>query len=297
MKQKLKPLNQQTIVITGASSGIGLVTARMAARKGAKVVAAARNEEALMMLVEEIHSHGGQAIAVVADVGNEADIGKIMMVANETFGGVDPWVNNAGVSIFGRIEDVPTHEMRRMFDTNYWGTVYGSKAAVAHFKSYQKAGAIINVGSFFGDRSTVIQSTYSTSKNPLHGFTDALRMELEKDKAHISVTLIHPGRIDTPYNDHAGNHMPQQPAHRGMLYSPDAVADAILFSAVHPKRDMYVGFQSKVLAVASMLSPRLMDKFLEAYGYRSQRSDRPAEGPPGRNALQPPIWTARAWNS
>ncbi|GGE93966.1 SDR family oxidoreductase [Hymenobacter cavernae] len=263
MTLKLKPLDQQTIVITGASSGIGLVTARMAAKQGAKVVVAARNTEALEQLAQEIRNQGGQALAVTADVGIEEDVARIAAAAIAEFGTFDTWVNNAGVSIFGTCEEVSIPDMRRMFDTVYWGVVYGSRIAVQHFKQRNEPGALINIGSFFGDRATPVQSTYSTAKHALHGWTNALRMELEMEKAPVSVTLIHPGRIDTPYNEHAQSYYEHQVAHRGMVYPPETVAESILFGAAHPKRDMYVGFQAKALAAVGHLAPRLMDKIME----------------------------------
>ncbi|KAB8321093.1 SDR family oxidoreductase [Tolypothrix campylonemoides VB511288] len=277
MAISLKPLRNQVVVITGASSGIGLVTARMAAQQGAKLVLAARNEDALRQLVDEIRGLGGQAIYVVADVGQEEDVNRIAQRAIAEFGGFDTWVNNAGVSIFGRCMDVSIPDMKRMFDTNFWGVVYGSRAAVNHFKKRQSgSGALINVGSFLGDRAVAVQSTYSASKHALHGWTDALRTELEAEGAPVSVTLIHPGRIDTPYNEHARSYMPKQPAHRGMIYPPEAVAEAILYSAEHPKRDMFVGFQAKALAVLAGISPRLTDKLIELWAFPSQQSDRPS---------------------
>jgi short-subunit dehydrogenase len=271
MKIELKPIDKQIIVITGASSGIGLVTARMAAKEGAKLVLAARNQDALQQLAQEITDKGGHAVYVVADVGN-----RVANKAITEFGGFTTWVNNAGVSIFGKCEDVSIPDMQRMFDTNFWGVVYGSRIAVKHYKQTGKHGAIINIGSFFGDRATPVQSTYSASKHALHGWTDALRMELEMDKAPISVTLIHPGRIDTPYNEHAHSYIPEQPAHRGYIYPPESVASAILYSAQHQQRDMYVGFQSKFLAVLGNFAPRLVDKIMEKYMYYSQRDDRPS---------------------
>ncbi|NMG21878.1 SDR family oxidoreductase [Brasilonema bromeliae] len=280
MAISLKPLGNQVVVITGASSGIGLVTARMAAKQGAKLVLAARNEDALRQLVDEIRGLGGEAIYVVADVGQEEDVNRIAQRAIAEFGGFDTWVNNAGVSIFGRCMDVSIPDMKRMFDTNFWGVVYGSRAAVNHFKQRQSgSGALINVGSFLGDRAVAVQSTYSASKHALHGWTDALRTELEAEGAPVSVTLIHPGRIDTPYNEHARSYMPKQPAHRGMIYPPEAVAEAILYSAEHPKRDMFVGFQAKALAVLAGISPRLTDKLIELWAFPSQQSDRPSRDP------------------
>ncbi|QKY71582.1 SDR family oxidoreductase [Lentibacillus sp. CBA3610] len=273
----LKKLEDQVIVITGASSGIGLVTARMAGSKGAKVVAAARNEDALQELVDELRAKGRTATWVKADAGREEDIKKIAETAINAFGRFDTWVNNAGVAIFGHAMDVDNEDIKRMFDTNFWGVVYGSKIAVNHFKERGVPGALINVGSLFGDRGTVIQSTYAPSKFAVHGWTESLRMELEKKKAPVSVTLIHPGRIDTPYNEHATSYMAKQPAHIGMLYPPQAVAEAILFSAENPKRDMYVGSQAKALKLIGTLFPRCTDKLMELIMYPTQQADRPSK--------------------
>ena len=276
MKLSLKPLDQQVIVLTGASSGIGLVTARMAAQRGAKLVLAARNEEAIQQLADEIRGQGGQAIAVPTDVSKEEDIVRLAQAALNEFGTFDTWVNNAGVSIFGSCEEVMIPDMQHMFQTNFWGTVYGSRVAVQHFKKRGSAGALINIGSLFGNWAPPVQSTYSAAKHALHGWTNALRMELEKEKAPVSVTLVHPGRIDTPYNEHARSYLAKQPSHRGMIYPPEAVADAILFSAEYPKRDMYVGGQAKLYSMLAPVFPRLTDKLLELWLYPTQHDDRPS---------------------
>lgn len=285
---RLKPLAQQVIVITGASSGIGLVTARMAAKRGAAVVAAARNQQALAALAQEIRSAGGRAVDVVCDVGREEDVARVVTVAEEAFGGFDTWVNNAGISIFGRLWDVPLDEWRRMFDTTYWGQVHGSLAAVRHFRAHDKAGAIVNVGSFFGDKAPAVQSSYASAKFAVHGLTGSLRQEIDHEGWPISVSLIHPGRIDTPYNEHAGNHMPMQPVHRGMIYPPEAVAEAILWCAAHPRRDMFVGAQAKFAAVLGAVAPRLTDRVMETVMYTSHQSrTRPANDDHRRALFEP----------
>ena len=283
MDHTRKPLRDQVIVITGASSGIGLVTARMAARAGAKVVAAARNEQALRSLVQEIQEAGGSAISVTCDVGREEDVAWTVEAALRAYGRIDTWVNNAGISIFGRTWGVPIADWRRMFDTVYWGVVYGSLAALRQFREQGGPGTIINVGSFFGDRATPVQGTYASAKFAVHGFTDVLRMEIEHEGWPIAVSLIHPGRIDTPYNEHAGNYMPMQPVHRGMVYAPEAVADAILWCAVHPRRDMYVGAQAKAAALIGTLAPRFTDRVMERLMYSSHQSrTRRSSGSPSR---------------
>ena len=275
----LKKLKDQVIVITGASSGIGLVTARMAAEKGAKVVVAARNEEALQKLVEKLKEKGHSAIYVKADVGKEEDVNTIAETAIREFGRFDTWVNNAGISIFGHSMDVSIEDMKRMFDTDFWGVVYGSRAAVEHYKDRKTPGALINIGSLFGDRGTTIQSSYSAAKFAVHGWTENLRMELEKEHSPVSVTLVHPGRIDTPYNEHAMSYMDKQPGHRGMIYPPEAVAEAILYAAENPKRDLFVGSQAKVFAVLGRAFPRFTDKLVEKVMYPTQHLDKPSHSP------------------
>ena len=278
MSVKLCPLEEQVIVITGASSGIGLVTARMAAQRGAAVVLAARNEQALAQLAQEIRNAGGRAVHVVADVGREEDVARIAATAVAEFGRFDTWVNNAGVSIFGQVDQVSTQDMHRMFDTVYWGVVYGSRAALQHYRGRTgPAGAIVNVGSFFGDRAPSLQSTYSSAKFAVHGFTEAMRVEMAAEGVPVSVTLLHPGRIDTPYNEHAQAYTGRQPAHRGMIYPPQAVAEAILHAAAHPVRDLFIGGQSKALVVLSQVAPRLVDRVMRTYGYSSQVADRPSQ--------------------
>src|SRR3954454_17459604 len=276
MAVSLPSLENQVVVITGASSGIGLVTARMAAKRGAAVVLAARNDGALEELAAEIRAAGGQAIAVGADVGDQGDVARIADRALQHFGRFDTWVNNAGVSIFGRIEEVSLEDMRRMFDTVYWGVVHGSLQAVRQFRE-RGGGALVNVGSLFGDRATPLQSTYASAKHAVHGFTEALRMELEAEGAPVSVTLVHPGRIDTPYNEHAQAYTDRHPVHRVMVYEPETVAEAILYAAEHPARDLYIGTQAKALAILGRVAPRLTDKAMERYLFWGRQDpDRPS---------------------
>ena len=285
MKVRLKKLRDQVMVFTGASSGIGLVTARMAAGRGARLVLAARSEQELRRLAEEINARGGRAVPVVADVGREEDVRRIAETAVQRFGGFDTWVNNAGVSIFGRLEEVPTEDLRRLFETNFWGVVYGSLAAVRHLK--QRGGALINVGSVASDRAFPLQGMYSASKHAVKGFTDALRMELEKEGAPVSVTLIKPAGIATPLGRHAGTYLGVEPNLPPPVYAPELVAEAILHCAEHPERDVPVGGASAALSAGAALSPRLMDAYQEATSFRQQRTDRPARREP-RGSLHSP---------
>lgn len=290
MSLKLKKLEDQVIVLTGASSGIGLTTARMAAKRGARLVLAARNEEALSALTDEIRSAGGQAIYVVADVGNEDEVQAIAKVAEDRFGGFDTWINNAGGGIFGQILDISTEDHRRLFETNFWGVVYGSKAAARGLM--QRGGALINVGSVVSDRAVPLQGMYSATKHAVKGFTDALRMELEGAGAPISVTLIKPTSIDTPFAQHARNYMAEEPTLPPPVYTPHLVAEAILHSAETPKRDVIVGGGGKMISMLGLRAPRVADKVMESPSFlRMEKMDQPAQHPAG--ALHEPTFGLR----
>ena len=277
MNVKLKKLSDQVMVITGASSGIGLVTARFAAQRGARVVLNARNEEALRQVAHEINATGGEAIHVAGDVGDFDDVQNIADEAIRHFGGFDTWVNNAGVSIYGAVLDQSLEDQRRLFDTNYWGVVHGSIVACAHLRE-NGGGALINVGSVLSDVSIPIQGTYCATKHAVKGYTDALRLELDEEGAPISVTLIKPSTIDTPYTRHAKNLMPVEPQNPPPVYAPDLVAEAILHCAEHPERDLYVGGGGKMLAEAGHHLPRVTDKLIEATLFDLQKSNRPKRG-------------------
>ena len=272
---ELKQLKDQVIVITGASSGIGLVTARMAAKRGARVVLNARNEEALRRVTTEINAEGGQAIHVVGDVGRLDDVKRIADETIRRFGGFDTWVNNAGVSIYGPVLHQTLQDHRRLFDTNYWGVVHGSMVACNHLRL--RGGALINIGSVLSDVAIPIQGTYCATKHAVKGYTDALRIELEEEGAPISVTLIKPSAIDTPYTQHAKNLMPVEPQNPPPVYAPETVAEAILHCAENTERDLYVGGGGKVFAEAGRIAPGLTDKLMEAAMFDVQKSDRPKQ--------------------
>ncbi len=232
---KLKPIGAQVVVITGASSGIGRATAIMAAARGATVVIAARNQQALDTLADEIAASGGRAVAIVCDV---SDPDPIQHLADETIarcGRIDAWVNNAGVAIAARLEDLPLADARRLFDVNFWGVVNGSLAALPHLEA--QGGALINLGSFTSDVAAPYMGMYSASKAAIKGYTDALRIELLMDRRPISVTLIKPAPIATPVLQHQRNLLDHQATMPPPFYRPEDVARTILYAAEHPVRD------------------------------------------------------------
>ncbi len=258
----LKPVKDQSIVITGASSGIGLETARRAADRGARVFLIARNEEALKEVCGEIAAAGGEADYYAADMGVEEQAESAANAAIALMGGFDTWVNCAGVSIYQNLEDVSDADHRRLFDTVYFGVVHGSQVAVRHLKTKSDGGALINIGSVLSDMSAPVQGAYSAAKHAVKGYTNALRMELMD--APVSVTLIKPSSIDTPFASHAKNTLERAARVPPPVYKPEAVANAILAAASHRHREITVGLGGAVMSAAANLTPRLADRVYAA---------------------------------
>lgn len=274
MSPKLKPLRYQVLVITGASSGIGLATAQAAARQGAQLVLVARSEFALIELVERIEAEGGEAIFVVADVGVAAELEKVASAAMARFGRIDTWINNAGVTIYGRLEEVTEQDGRRLFDTNFWGVVNGSMVALPYLR--QHGGALINVGSEASEAVIPLQGMYVASKHAVKGFTDVLRVEVEQmDKAPVAITLIEPTTVDTPLPQRARNYMECEPQLPAPLIEPERVAAAILAAAVTPTRVDKVGMMATLNTAVSKFAPALGEMMAAGRVRQQKRPERP----------------------
>ncbi len=274
MALKLKPLKEQVIVITGASSGIGLATAEMAAERGATVVLAARSGGTIEKIAQEINASRGQALGVECDVTQRAQVENLARSAMERFGRIDTWVNDAGMSIYGRIEEISEEDSRRLFEINFWGVYYGSLVALRHLKS--AGGAIINVGSEVSETVIGFQGMYSTTKHAVKGFTDALRVEVQEiDKSPVSITLIQPTATDTPFPQHAKNYMDREPKLPTPLDDPEDVAEAILKAAVKPTRIKKVGMMSKINTATAKIAPGFGEKMSAMQAHRQQYDENP----------------------
>lgn len=274
----LKPLGQQVLVIVGSSSGIGLVTARRAARAGARVALVARNERALNAAADQIRRDGGRALALVADASDPAAMDAVGETVVREWGRIDTWVNGAAVAAYGRLSDSSLEEMRRQMDVSFWSQVHGSRVAVRHMRT--AGGALINIGSGLSDRALPLLGTYAAAKHAVKGYTDALRMELEQDHIPVSVTLVKPSSINTPFYQKALTRLGAEPQPVPPVYAPEVVAESILTAAQRPVREISVG-AGAALVSAARLAPRLTDLVMERLLFNAQKSNIPAhEGRP-----------------
>jgi short-subunit dehydrogenase len=280
---RLKPLSQQVIVITGASSGMGLSTARIAARAGACVFLAARDAVALRRICDEIHGTGGQAGFLAIDVGSEAEVEALAAAAIKRFGGFDSWINVAGVCLVGPLKDVATADHQRLFQTNYWGVVHGSMAAARHFRERGQPGALVNVGSAASDVVLPFAGTYAASKFAVKAFTNALRVELMHERLPVSVTLIKPSAVDSLLTEHAKTTLGAATRLPGPRYTPAVVARAILDAVQHPRREIAIGSPALIGAALAHLFPRATERLMSRIGADDVvDADRPA---PSSNAI------------
>lgn len=277
MTLSLKPLAQQRIVITGASSGIGLAIAEEASAAGASVMLAARNEDALSRIQQRLDDSGAKVAIFVADVADRDYAERLAEATIEKFGGFDTWVNDAAAATYGTLARTPVADQRRVFDVGYWGTVNGALAALAHLRT--GGGAIINIGSVLSDRAMIQQGPYSAMKHAVKGFTEALRTEVLEDGLPVSVTLIKPSAMHTPYPEHARNRMDSDARLPPIVYDPRLVARAVLFAAQTPRRELTVGGFGAATALANAIAPGLVDRAMAAFGSQAQHSDQAP--PPG----------------
>ncbi len=274
-------IKDSVIVITGATSGIGLCTARMAASRGARLVLTARNHEMLDSLVKELIGSGRQAVAISGDVAEPEVLEIVAAEAIRQFGRIDAWINNAGVSIYGRLTDVPLEEKRRLFDVNFWGIVHGSRAALPYLS--RSSGTLVNLGSIASDRAIPLQGIYCASKHAIKAYSDCLRMELEADQVPVQVTLVKPGSVATPYPQHARSHLEVEPSIPAPLYHPELVAKTILRCIEKGNvREIEVGGTTRALSFLSRMFPRLTDLVMERAMIRMEKTSAPEEVQPDR---------------
>ena len=265
----MESLKDLVIVITGASSGIGRATAQAFARRGASVVLGARREQMLEDARRECEGLGGQAIAVRTDVTSEADVERLAQAALQRFGRIDVWFNNAGVGIFGRFKDLPSEAWEQVIRTNVFGTMYGAKQAMRHFRERGR-GLLVNNASIVGRVSKPDSTAYATSKFAIRGFSESLRQEV-LDQPGIQVCTILPSVIDTPFFQHAGNFSTWTVRAAPPVYAPQKVAETVVSLVHRPRAEVVIGGFGKVASVMKPLLPAGLGTWLNGkllnYGF------------------------------
>lgn len=281
----LKPINAQVVVVFGASSGIGRITALEFARRGAKVCVAARSEEGLQSLVAEIEEAGGEAFYVLADAADFEQVKAVARATVERYGRLDTWVHSAAAFLFGTFEQTAPEEFERMIQVNLLGQIYGAKAALQYLR--KTGGALIHISSVEAWRGVPFQSAYVASKHGIYGFLQSLRVELKHDKIPVSVTQILPAAINTPIYDKGRNKMPFKPRAVPPFYNPKIVADAILFAAENPTVDLIAGGAGVGVVLAERFSPALAEWFAGKIGFVGQTTDEAAPADSFGNLFEP----------
>jgi NAD(P)-dependent dehydrogenase (short-subunit alcohol dehydrogenase family) len=268
-----KPLSEQVVVVTGASSGLGRAIARRAGERGAKVVVTARNEEALENGVAEIERAGSEALAVPADCAEREQVEGVVARAVERFGRIDTYVANAIVTVYSEAARLEPDELRRVMDVNFFGVAYGFWASLPHLRVSK--GTFLHVSSALAYRGIPLQAAYCASKAGLRAFLESARVEEQKAGTSVAVSLVLPGAINTPQFDRDRQKIGYQPQPVAPIYQPEPFAEATLHCAERPVRELPVGWGAQKLLWGQKVAPRAGDWVLRRTGWKSQHTGEP----------------------
>ena len=276
-----------TVVVTGASAGVGRATARKFARNGARVALLARGRDGLEAARKEVEELGGKALVVPVDVANAEQVEAAAVQIEAELGTIDIWINNAMVSVFSPIKEMTPEEFRRVTEVTFLGCVYGTLAALKRMLPRDR-GTIVQVGSALAHRSIPLQSAYCAAKHAMQGFTESLRCELIHDKSEVRVTMVQLPALNTPQFGWVKSRLPRKAQPVPPIFQPEVAAEAIYFAAHHPRREFYVGWSSAKAIIANKIAPGMLDHFLAHTGYDSQQYDG-AEDPNRAHNLWEPV--------
>ncbi|WP_216216739.1 SDR family oxidoreductase [Amycolatopsis aidingensis] len=268
----------RTVVVTGASAGIGRATARLLGARGDRVALLARGERGLREVTAEIRAAGGVPLPIPVDVADYDAVRSVAARVAEEFGPIDVWINGAFATAFGPFTEIEPAEFHRVTATTYHGFVHGTRAALEQMRPRGR-GAIVQIGSALAHRGVPLQSAYCGAKHAIQGFTESLRCELLHERSGVAVTMVHLPAVNTPQFEWALSRMPRRPQPIPPIYQPEVAARAVLHAADHPRRRGYwVGFSTVGTMLGNRVAGGLLDRYLARTAYRAQQ-DQAAEDP------------------
>jgi NAD(P)-dependent dehydrogenase (short-subunit alcohol dehydrogenase family) len=275
-----------TVVVTGASAGVGRAVAREFGAKGWQVALLARGRAGLDAAAEDVEAAGGKALPILTDVADHQQVDAAADQVEHEFGDIDVWVNVAFATIFAPFDQITPDEFRRATDVSYLGFVHGTMAALRRMKPRDR-GTIVQVGSALGQRSVPLQSAYCGAKHAINGFTESLRTELLHDKSNVHVTVVQMPALNTPQFSWVLSRLPKHPQPVPPIYQPEVAARAVVYAACHPKHKQYwVGASTVATLIGQRVLPALLDRYLAKAGYGSQQTDRGGKSQ-GGNLFEP----------
>ena len=276
----------EVVVVTGASAGVGRATVRAFARRGARIGLIARGRAGLEGARREVEESGGQALAFPADVAEPDRVEAAAAAAEEAFGPIDIWVNNAMTSVFSPVKDMSAAEFRRVTEVTYLGVVNGTLAALRRMLPRDR-GSIVQVGSALAYRSIPLQAAYCAAKHAIRGFTDSLRCELLHDGSHVRLVTVHLPALNTPQFGWVKSRLPRRAQPVPPIYQPEVAAEAIVWAAYREGRELNVGFSTLKAVLGNKVAPALLDRYLARTGYDAQQTDGPEDPDRPHNLWEP----------
>lgn len=280
-----KPLSEQVVVIGGGSYGLGRAIACAAAARGAKVVVGARTPGALEGTLADIEAAGTEGLVLETDVADRAQVERLVAAAIERFGRIDTYIANGMVTVYAEAHQLQEDELRRVFDVNFFGGVYGYWAALPHLRTSH--GTFIQIASALSYRGIPLQAAYCSTKAALRTFFESARVELEKERAGVDISVILPGAINTPQFDRARQRMGFQPQPVPPIYEPEPFAAGVLHCCERPVRELPLGWGAQKLLWGQKLSPRAGDLVLLRQGWSGQHTSEPKATDSPDNLFQP----------
>jgi len=272
----MAPKTGRTVVITGASAGLGRAIAHAFACEGARIGLISRNRERLETARAEVENLGGTAMILIADMADSEQVDLAASQVEQQFGEIDVWVNNAMTSVFSPFKTMTPEEFRRVTEVTYLGAVYGTMAAL-HRMLPRNHGTIIQVGSALSSRSIPLQSAYCGAKHAMRGFTDSIRCELAHDKSKVHITMVQLPAMNTPQFNWVKSRLPNKPQPVPPIFQPEVAAEAIVWASHHRRRELYVGMPTVMAMWGNKVIPGLIDLYLGRTAYQSQQTDQPEE--------------------